>query len=198
MYKKLPSQPSNPCVTQPPSTSFGPPMAKISVDLFDHSGKSHLICVDRWSSFPLYKRLSSLSTQSVINILCDWFNILGWPLSIHSDRGPQFGSSFTAWCTKNNIIHELSAPYNPKSNGQAESAIKNVKYLLSKCLETGQDADRALYEWRNVNKADGYSPAQLLFGKKQYTFLPAAASHFSFYDIDIAKEVKDKKFDQAR
>ena len=89
------------------------------------------------------------------------------------------------------------APYDPKSNGQAESAVKNVKYLLSKCLESGQNAECALYEWRNVTKADGYSPAQLLFGRKQYTSLPAATLHFSFYDIDIAKEVKDKKFDQA-
>ena len=44
--KKLPSQPSNPCVTLPPSSSFGPPMAKVSVDLFDHARKSHLVCVD--------------------------------------------------------------------------------------------------------------------------------------------------------
>ena len=90
--KKIHSQPSNPCVTQPPSSLFGPPMAKVSVDLFNHAGKSHLVCIDRWSSFSLYKKLTSLSTQSVINILSDWFNILGWPQSIRSDGGPQFGS----------------------------------------------------------------------------------------------------------
>ena len=68
---------------------------------------------------------------------------------------------------------------------------------MSKCIETGQDPDRALYEWRNVHKSDGYSPAQLLFGRKQFTSLPAADSHYDFYNVQTAKECKDKAFLQA-
>ena len=56
-YKRLPSQKSNPCVTAKPSEAFGPPMAQVALDLFDFAGKKHLICVDRWSGFPVYKRL---------------------------------------------------------------------------------------------------------------------------------------------
>ena len=135
-YKRLPSQEQNPCVTSAPSESFGPPMAQVGLYLFDFAGKKHILCVDKWSGFPLFKRLQTQSTKVVTDILESWFNVLGWPSSIRSDGGPQFCGPFRDWCQKNNIKHELSAPYNPKSNGLAESAVKNVKFLLAKCSET--------------------------------------------------------------
>ena len=178
-------------VTAPPSASFGPPMAQVGVDLFDCGGKTHLLCVDRWSGFPLFKRLQSQSTKAVTDILSTWFNILGWPTSIRSDGGPQFCGPFRAWCQQNNISHELSAPYNTKSNGLAESAVKNVKLVLAKCSETGQDPHRTLYEWRNIPRTNGFSPAQLLFGRPQYTALPSLPVHHQFYNIDTASAAKD-------
>ena len=77
-----PSQVTNLRVTTPPLIAYGAPMAHVGLDLFDFAGKKHLICVDRWSGFLLYKRLNSTSTQSVINVLENWFNILGWPSNI--------------------------------------------------------------------------------------------------------------------
>ena len=76
--------------------------------------------------------------------------------------GPQFLGPFRRWCQENNIVHELSSPYNPKSNGKAEAGVKNIKLLLSKCSITKEDPQRALYNWRNIPRTDGYSPAQLL------------------------------------
>ena len=173
-------------------------MAHVGLDLFDFAGKKHLICVDKWSGFPLYKRLNSTTTQSIINVLETWFNTLGWPSNIRSDGGPQFLGPFRQWCQKNNIVHELSAPYNPKSNGLAEAAVKNVKLLLSKCSVTKEDPQRALYYWRNIPRKDGYSPAQLLMGRKQFTQLPAAPVHYEFYDPASAQVSKDKAFDAAQ
>ena len=72
--------------------------------------------------------------------------------------------------------------------------MKNIKYLLSKCVSSGQDCDQAVYEWRNVPRSDGYSPAQLLFGRRQYTSLPSATHHHQFHDVDAAKKAKDEKF----
>jgi len=148
--------------------------------------------VDQWSGFPLFKRLQTQSTKAVTDILESWFNVLGWPSAIRSDGGPQFCGPFRDWCQKNNIKHELSAPYNPKSNGLAESAVKNVKFLLAKCSETGQDPHRALYEWRNIPRTNGYSPAQLFFGRQQYTSLPAMPIHHNFYNVQQANKAKDE------
>ena len=88
--ERRPKQQTNPRVTNPPSSAYGAPMAHVGLDLFDYAGKKHLICVDKWSGFPLYKRLNSTTTQSIINVLETWFNILGWPSNIRSDGGPQF------------------------------------------------------------------------------------------------------------
>ena len=71
-YKRLPSQKSNPSVTAKPSAAFGPPMAQVALDLFDFAGKKHLICVDRWSGFPVYKCLQSQGTKAVTDILASW------------------------------------------------------------------------------------------------------------------------------
>ena len=133
-------------------------MAHVGVDLFEFAGKQFLICVDKWSGFPVYKQLNTVTTRAVISALEDWFNILGWPSTIRSDGGPQFLGPFKAWCENNNILHELSSPYNPKGNGLAEAAVKNVKHLLQKCSVTRESANKALYSWRNVPRIDGYSP----------------------------------------
>ena len=111
--KVLPSQPSNPMVTPSPSTHFGFPMQHVGLDLFSFGTKTYLICVDHWSGYPFYSSLRSLSTSTVISTLSTWFNLFGWPMSIRSDGGPQFRGDFSRFCEKNDIRHELSAPYNP-------------------------------------------------------------------------------------
>ena len=151
-------------------------MQHVGLDLFTYGNKQYLICVDHWSGYPLYSQLRSLSSDAIISILTNWFNILGWPSSIRSDGSPQFRGPFS-FCSKHNITHELSAPYNPKSNGLAEAGVKSVKNILRKSQHSGSDPNTMLYEWRNVPRADGYSPAQLLFGRRQRTSLPLSLIH---------------------
>ena len=100
-------------------------------------------------------------------------------------------------CQTNNITHELSSPYNPKSNGLAEAGVKNIKLLLAKCSATKGNPQRALYNWRNIPRKDGYSPAQLLMGRKQFTQLPAAPAHYELYNPATAQKNKDKSFRAA-
>ena len=94
---------------------------------------------------------------------------------------------FRESCKNNNILHEVSSPYNPKGNGLAEAAVKNVKNILAKCASTGQSPGKSLYAWRNVPRQDGYSPAQLLFGRRQLTGLPMLPCQFNLYDVKSAK-----------
>ena len=56
---------------------------------------------------------------------------------------------------------------------------------------------RVLYEWRNLPKQHGYSPAQLMFGKSQQILLPQPAGTFSPIDMVEAAAAMDKKFDAA-
>ena len=132
--------------------------------------------------------------MSNVNHLRSWFNLLGWPQSIHSDGGPQFRGDFVQFCSEYGIKHELSAPYNPRSNGRAESGVKMIKSILVKCLGEGKDVQQALYEWRNAQRAHGFSPAQLMFGRSQNMLLPQRASAFNPVSFSEAAEAKDKCF----
>ena len=102
-------------------------MQHVGLDLFSFGGKDYLICVDHWSGYPLYQLLRSTTSESVTRCLMTWFNLLGWPSSIRSDGGPQFRGDFSTFCQKHDIRHELSAPYNPKSNGLAEAGVSQLK-----------------------------------------------------------------------
>ena len=139
-------------------------MQHVGLDLFSYANKD-LICVDHWSGYPLYHQLRSLTSESVLRVLTNWFNLFGWPSSIRSDGGPQFRGEFSRFYSSHSIVHQVSAPYNPKSNGLAEAGVKSVKNILRKCSTSGSDAEHMLYEWRNVPRTDGFSPAQLMFGR---------------------------------
>ena len=71
----LPSQASNPSITQSPSSHPGYPMQHIGIDLFSHQGATFIVCVDHWSGYPMYKKFNSISTATIIKCLTSWFNV---------------------------------------------------------------------------------------------------------------------------
>ena len=143
MPRETPQPTTSQRTTGSPSAMFGLPMAHVGLNLFNFASTNHIICVDRWSGFPLYKT---------------------------------FLGQFNKWCAANNVKHELASPYNPQGNGLAEAGVKNVKTLLAKGAKAGEDPQKSLYHWRNVPL-----PAHLLFGKKQFTSVPATKRHFFFF-----------------
>ena len=69
--------------------------------------------------------------------------------------------------------------------------MKIVKNILKKSSEENGDP---LYEWRNLPRDHGYSPAQLMFCQRQRVSLPMHDSVFSQIDFSQAAVQKDKKF----
>ena len=123
------------------------------------------------------------------------FNILVqpiWVAFVYTKRWwPPISWRILRFCDLHQIRHELSAPYNPKSNGLAEAGVKSVKNILRKSGSSGADADSMLYEWRNVPRSDRYIPAQLLFGRVQRTSLPTLPSQNKPIDFESAASSKD-------
>ncbi len=173
------------------------PMEHVAADLFDLSGKQYLVLVCRFSGFPFVKLMrGSVTTSSVTSALSAWFNEWGWPASIRTDGGPQFRKSFTEFCEEHSVLHETSSPHNPRSNGLAESAVKNMKFLLKKTIERKEDFEAALLEWRNVPREDGVSPAQLFLGRRQRTQLPQVDLYTDSDVVELAvsrKEALERK-----
>merc|ERR1712020_512062 len=72
------------------------PFEAMSADLCTYEGKDYLICVDRYSGWPLVERLNKLDTTYVTKIMEEWFIDVGKPLRIRSDGGPQFRQQWNA------------------------------------------------------------------------------------------------------
>ena len=97
-------------------------------------GNEYLILVDYYSKMPIVRKMptSQCNAAKTIATLKEIFGEHGIPEIIRTDNGPQFSSHlFTEFTEEWNIDHELSSPRNPRSNGQAEAAVKIVKGLLN-------------------------------------------------------------------
>ena len=151
------------------------PMQAVSVDLFDNAGADWIVMVDRFSNYIWTKRLTSTTTASVTNVLHSWFLDYGFPSTLISDNGPQFRSDFGDFCAKHSIKHTTSSPYNPRSNGLAEGAVKAAKSLLKKS-DSALSYREALFALRNTPLAGtDISPAQLFHGRVQRHSLPSVS-----------------------
>jgi hypothetical protein len=149
-------------------------MEYLDADLFEIRGQDWLIAVDRYSGFPFVERLlHGKTTEKIIKILKNWFFGFGWPKFFRADGGPQFRDKFRLFCSENNITFVATSPYNHQSNGLAEAGVKNVKYLLGKCIDNQEDFGLALAEWKNSPRADGYSPSEVFFRRKLRGILPS-------------------------
>ena len=170
------------------TTSATRPLEKMSADLFQSGGKHYLVLVDRYSGYPFVNQLQRLDTQSIWNHLMSTWYLTGFPKSLRTDGGPQFRGPFLQLCTQYGITHELSSAYHPESNGHAEAAVKNMKYLLQKYDHVWKKFQPALLEWRNTPRSGSeHSPAQLMFGRRQQTMLPMTDEAQARSDVTLGK-----------
>ena len=152
-----PSKPVEPFITT--TASF--PMEQISIDLFHVAGKTYMVTADRFSSYLWVDLLRSQGTKAVTDVVDKITRIFGILLRCRTDGGPEFQGPFDNYCKNKGIMHEISSPYNPRSNGHAEAAVKIAKHLLLKTSPSNFPA--ALAAWRNTAKEDKPSPNELMF-----------------------------------
>ena len=150
----------------------------VSADFFHVAGRTFLVCADRLSGWPYVSVCRrAASAEQLTRDLRHLFSLMGVPTLLRSDGGPQFTSStLRHFLKKWEVSHQMSSPGHPQSNGHAEAAVKTVKKLVMAASQRGtldeEQLDRGLLEIRNTPRADGRSPAQLLFGHPVRTPLP--------------------------
>ena len=186
--KLLPSQTTEPRI----QTTASRPFEAISVDLGSLDGQDYLIGADRYSGWPMVEKLIRLLTSAIVKVLEEWIVGIGKPLRIRSDGGPQFRTEFKDWCDERGIIHDLTSPYNPESNGHAEVAVREMKHLLDK---TGnwEKFQHALLEWRNTPRFDGLSPAEWVFNRRQRTEAIALPSAYEKIPDHVIHDKESKR-----
>ena len=143
------------------------PWQHLGADYFSFDGSEYLVIVDYYTKMPFVQKMSPSQCNSarMIAVLKELFAEHGIPEVIRMDNGPQFASHLFAEFTKDwNIDHTRSSPRNLRSNGQAESAVKIVKGLLTRAKFSGQDPYLALLAYRST-PVDAHlrSPAEMLY-----------------------------------
>ena len=109
------------------------------------------------------------SSKVLINTLRNIFARFGLPLGIVSDNAAQFTSQeFKQFCYYCGILHCLSTPYHPATNGVAERFVRTFKEAM-KSFESQNDwqtnALRFLLPYRTTPHATiGCTPSELLLG----------------------------------
>ena len=139
------------------------PWWRLAMDLFQKDQKMYLLVIDYFSRFiTVHELKDSSNSRAIVEILEELFCTLGVPNTIVSDNGPQFVSEEVRnFLRKWDIQHVTSSPRFPQSNGEAERAVRTVKELMNKNI----NLHAALCMYRDTPLANGYSPAQLLFGR---------------------------------
>jgi len=144
------------------------------LDIAQSGIENVLVMTDVFSKFTLAIPTKDQTGKTVAKILIkEWFNKLGIPKRIHSDRGKSF---------ENNIIQELgklygisksrTTPYHPIGNSQCERYNRTLHDLL-RTLEKGKKAKWPDYvqELTSVynstpHSTTGFAPYYLFFGRQ--------------------------------
>ena len=152
------------------------PWQHLGADFMTFDGSEYLVIIDYYTKMPFVRKMppSQCNSAKTIASMKELFAEHGIPEVIRTDNGPQFASHLFAEFTKDwSIDHELSSPRNPRSNGQAEAAVKIVKGLLTRAKYSGQDPHLALLAYRSTPfDAHLRSPAEMLYQRPIRTTVP--------------------------
>ena len=147
------------------------PWQRVGTDLFEWKKTDYLLVVDYYSRFIEVAKLTSTTAVGVISHLKSIFARHGIPEVVVSDNGPQYLSAvFEEFSKEYEFDHVTSSPKYPQANGEAERAVKTTKQLLEK----NREPYLALLAYRSTPLENGYSPSELLMGRKLRTTLPIA------------------------
>ncbi|KAL5004391.1 hypothetical protein ScPMuIL_017847 [Solemya velum] len=183
------------------------PWQKVGSDLFQIKNVIYLLVIDYFSRYIEIALLKSTSSQAVINHMQSIFARHGIPETVVSDNGPQYASeAFVKFAKDYGFCHETSSPYYPQGNTEAERAVQTIK----RAIRNASDPYQALLAYRATPLKCGYSPAELLMGRRLRTTLPENPQNFTPKWPDLAqireretreRETQKKNFDcshQAR
>lgn len=164
----------------------------VSADIMTLDGKDFLVTADSLSAFIEVDRLRTLTSREVILKLRMHFARYGVPRVLVTDNARQFtAKEFSDFATGWRFEHRTSSPHYPRSNGQAEAAVKTIKGIMKKAILDNTDVYKAILDYRNTPRVStGLAPAEVMFQRRTRTAtIPAVCP-------PTAKETEAKKAKQ--
>ncbi len=156
------------------------PWQRIHIDYAGpFEGSMFLVVVDAHSKWIEVVKMSGTSAESTVNALRFLFATHGLAEEVVSDNGPQFvAAEFKEFMHSNGIKHYLSAPYHPRSNGEAERAVRTFKTAMKTMKKGNASLNQRLacflLSYRTTpHTITGRTPAEMLMGRSVRTRLSA-------------------------
>ena len=145
------------------------PWEKVGTDIFEWRNSSYLLVIDYYSRYIEVAKLSSMTSQNIVQHFKSIFACHGIPETVISDNGPQYSTAlFKSFSEQYGFTHVTSSPKYPQANGAPERTVRIVKGLLNK----SDDPYLAMLAYRSTPLENGYSPAELLMGRWLRTIIP--------------------------
>ena len=140
-----------------------------------HGYVAILVMIDHFSKYVEAAPCKEMTAEETARLLNDyWFCRHGPPKAIQSDNGSQFTSKLIKEFIKMNaVVHNLSTPYHPQTNGLVERQNRTMLALLKGfCLEQQQDwpihLQKAVFSYNSlVHSTTGVTPHLLFTGSQK-------------------------------
>ena len=173
------------------------PWQKVASDLFHWRGTEYIIAVDYFSRFFEMSPLKITDSEAIVSHLKSFFARHGIPETFITDNGPQYISDiFRKFSVEWGFTHITSSPRFPQSNGEIERAVQTAKNLLKK---SDEDPYLSLLSYRTTPLHNGYSPSELLMGRKLRTTLPVVPDKLKPVWPDLTEiERKEREYKQKQ
>ncbi|GBM47539.1 hypothetical protein AVEN_90254-1 [Araneus ventricosus] len=157
-------------------------MPEIRCRFIEIKCKCYVIVADYYSRFFEVALLENQKAQTVINHMKSIFSRHSNPETVKNDCGSQFSTTIettrenTLFSKNHNFSIVTSSPKYSHSNEFIESMVKNCKKHFEKSVD--EDRYLTMLVLRTTSLENGYSPAELLMGRKLRTNLPMAKKSF--------------------
>ena len=154
------------------------------------------VAIEHISKWIVARPFDSVDVESAITFLIEEIVLVyGVPQRLISDHGTNFTSLLFEQTLKSlGIVHSMSTPYRPSSNGLVERANQTLIRTLAKfCTGTSWSSKlrHALFTCRvSVNQSTGKSPFELVFG--QQPMIPSAWHPIPTPDTDLSTQVAER------
>ncbi|XP_055615386.1 uncharacterized protein K02A2.6-like [Toxorhynchites rutilus septentrionalis] len=142
------------------------------------SGESLLVIIDPYSRYKVIEVMRQTTTSDIIARLRPLFMRLGVPKILLTDNARNFTSNeMEDFCGEFGLTLRHTTPYWPQANGEVERQNRNILNILRIAELNQSDWKKDLEEYNYVyaltsHPATGYSPAEILFGRKFRDWIP--------------------------
>ena len=196
-----------------PSVFPNEPWEELSSDFFGPMSDSSywLVVSDDYSRYPVVKRVCSTSAEVNIPVLEEMFSTFGIPRVFKTDNGPPFQShKFKEFAERMNFYHRRVTPYWPRSNGEAERFMQNLKKVLKNAQVNGTHKEQELQFFLRAYRATPHCvtkvpPSVLLFGFSKTSGIPSVAKRsnepihiFARENDNRAKQMMKINYDRVK